>query len=96
MYQENIAGKNAIDLAFNKNSIFCISAFVESLLKMNETSQFNNCFDKAFLMMLRKGMDMKDLLQSSLIYPILWQNETIYHDSPELNIVAYNNDLEEL
>lgn len=32
MYQGDIAGSNAIDAAFEKNSIFCIKAFVSSLL----------------------------------------------------------------
>lgn len=32
MYQSDIGGYNAIDYAFKRNSIFCIKAFVETLL----------------------------------------------------------------
>ena len=32
MYQQDISGQNAIDNAFKKNAIFCIKAFVETLL----------------------------------------------------------------
>jgi len=36
MYQDNIIGVNAINNAFMKNSIFCIKAFVDSLLLLTE------------------------------------------------------------
>lgn len=45
MYQPNISGINAIDHAFQKNSIFCIKAFVDNLLNLKEDHQFRNCFD---------------------------------------------------
>jgi len=36
MYQHNISGINAIDNAFQKNSIFSIKAFVDSMLDLKE------------------------------------------------------------
>jgi len=36
MYQHDIVGNNAIDYAFQANAIFCIKAFVESLLILPE------------------------------------------------------------
>ena len=62
MYQEDISGKNAIDIAFEKNSIFSIKLFVDSLLQLTNENQFKNCFDKALLPMIMKGMDVKWLL----------------------------------
>ena len=49
MYQEDITGKNAIDNAFDKNSIFCIKLFVDSLLQLKNEVHFKNCFVKAIL-----------------------------------------------
>ena len=47
MYQTDIAGMNAIDYAFKKDSIFCIKSFVDSILKLSDAGkgQFRNCFD---------------------------------------------------
>ena len=57
---------NAIDYAFKRDSIFCIKAFVDSLLILSDKgeSQFRNCFDKALLLMISRGMDVKELVNS--------------------------------
>jgi hypothetical protein len=54
MYQSDISGQNVIDYAFKKNAIFCIKAFVETLLILSDEDSFANCFDKALLMMINK------------------------------------------
>jgi len=64
MYQTDVGGRNAIDHAFKKNAIFCIKAFVETLLILPEEVQFRNCFDKALLLMIKRGIDVKDLVSS--------------------------------
>ena len=72
MYQDNIAGSNAIDNAFDQNSIFCIKAFVHSLLHLTGDKQFRNNFDKGLVMMINKDMDVKELVNSYLFYPPIW------------------------
>ena len=69
MYQDDIIGVNAINNAFMKNSIFCIKAFVDSMLDLKEDKQFRNSFDQALLKMIRKGMNVKELCNSGLLYP---------------------------
>lgn len=54
MYQSDISGQNVIDYAFKKNAIFCIKAFVDTLLLLSDEESFANCFDKAILMMIGK------------------------------------------
>lgn len=41
-------------------------------------------------------MDVKDLVNSNLFYPKVWERYTIFSDQKELTIVPYNNDLEDL
>ena len=72
MYQDDISGQNVIDYAFKKNAIFCIKAFVDTLLVLTEEKQFRNCIDKALLMMINRGMDVKELVNSELFYPTIW------------------------
>lgn len=74
MYQNDIDGINAIDNAFANNSIFCIKAFVDNLLQLTDEMHFRNCFDKALIIMIRKGLDVKDLVNSTLFYPPIWTN----------------------
>lgn len=69
MYQPDISNKNAIDYAFQKNAIFCIKAFVDTLLILSDENQFRNCFDRALLLMIERGLDVKSLVNSSLFYP---------------------------
>ena len=64
MYQADISGNNVIDYAFKKGSIFCIKAFVETLLILTGEDKFRNCFDKAILLMISRGMDVKELVNS--------------------------------
>lgn len=69
MYQADISVQNAIDYAFHKNAIFCIKTFVETLLLLKDEEQFRGCFDKAILLMISRGIDVKDLARSSLFFP---------------------------
>ena len=66
MYQNDLSGKNAIDYAFKKESIFCIKNFVDSILKQSDEVEckFRNCFDQALLPMISRGMDVIELLNS--------------------------------
>lgn len=72
MYHEDLAGENAIDVAFRHSAIFCIRAFVDSVLQINEEAQFKNCFDKALLMMIKKGLDVTELVNSDLFFAPIW------------------------
>lgn len=96
MYQEDMSGKNAIDNAFEKNSIFCIKAFVDSLLQLTDEMQFKNCFDKALLLMINKGMDVKELVKSTILYPPLWTHHTVFSPDQNLKIQPYNNELDDI
>jgi hypothetical protein len=96
MYQEDMSGRNAIDNAFEKNSIFCIKAFVDSLLQLTEDMHFKNCFDKALLLMINKGMDVKDLVKSQILYPSLWNNHTVFSPDTDVCIQPYNNELDDI
>lgn len=53
---------------------------MDCLLKLTdgEDSQFDNCFDKAVLIMIQKRMDVKDLINSKLIYPPIWESRTFF------------------
>ena len=96
MYQKDIGGYNAIDEAFRKNSFFCIKAFVETSLIMTEEREFRNCFDKAMLPMIDKGMDVKELVNSDLLLVPLWKHLSLFSSCGETVFVAYNEDIEEL
>lgn len=73
MFQNDVAGLNAIDYAFKKNAILCIKSFVETLLILDvKQVSFRNCFDKAILMMINQGMEVKELINSELFYPTIW------------------------
>ena len=58
MFQRDIAGFNSVDYAFEHRQIFCLKAFVESLLKLPNEPSFRNCFNKALLFMIEKGIDV--------------------------------------
>lgn len=96
MYQADIASFNAIDYAFQKNAIFCIKAFVETLLILTGEHQFRNCFDKAILMMISRGMDVKELVNSPLFYAPIWTRYSLFSPNENPVIIGYNNDLEDL
>ena len=68
-----MSGKNAIDYAFEKNSIFCIKLFVDNLLQFKNDPHFENCFDRALIMMINKGMDVKELVDSNIFYTPIWK-----------------------
>mmetsp|Transcript_14473 Transcript_14473/g.22459 ORF Transcript_14473/g.22459 Transcript_14473/m.22459 type:complete len:174 (+) Transcript_14473:4791-5312(+) len=96
MYQDDIVGSNAIDNAFEMNSIFSIKAFVDNLLQLTEEVTFRNCFDQALILMIKKNLDVKKLVNSDLFYPPLWQNRTIFskHEAPAIR--SYRKSLEDL
>ena len=79
-----------------KNSIFCIKAFVDSLLTLKEDVKFRNCFDQALLLMIKKGIDVKELCNSGLFYPQIWKNYTLFSQIETPVVVPYNNDIEDL
>ena len=95
MYQQDISGQNAIDYAFEKNAIFCIKDFVETLLLTNEV-KFRNCFDKALLLMLARGMDVKELVNSQLFYPLIWTKYTLFSPNQESISIPYNGEIEDI
>lgn len=64
MYMSDIANNNAIDYAFKKDAIYCIGAFVDTLLFLSDESQFRNCFDHALLLMIERDLDVKELISS--------------------------------
>ena len=98
MYQKDISGQSVIDYAFDKKAIFCIKAFVETLLILSndEENQFRNCFDKAILLMIEKGMDVKELVNSELLFPQIWQGKSVFSAIQDARIVPYNGDLDDL
>ena len=96
MYQDDISGQNAIDNAFKRNSVFCIKAFVDNLLQFADDLKIRNCFDKVVLLMIKKGLDVKQLCNSSLLYPQIWTCHSIFSPCPKPIAVAYNYDLEDL
>ena len=81
MYQEDMSGESAIENAFKKNSIFSIKAFIDNLLDIQNdegSNSFRNCFDGALLLMIKKGMDVTDLCNSSLFYPSIWLDYKLF------------------
>jgi hypothetical protein len=96
MYQSDISGQNAIDEAFKKDAVFCIKAFVETLIILTDEVKFRNCFDKALLMMISKGMDVKELVSSELFFATIWKNLSLFSSVSEPVIIAYNDNVEDL
>ena len=96
MYQRDIKGRTAIDYAFSKNAIFCVKAFVETLMTLPKNSQFQNCFDKALIKMIEVGLDTKELMNSHMFYPEIWEDKTIFSRYKERKIISYNGDIEDL
>jgi len=41
-------------------------------------------------MMIRKNLDVKDLVSSDLFFPPIWENKTIFAEDPELQICPFN------
>ena len=95
MYQVDIGGMNAIDYAFNRNAIFSIKAFVETLLILTD-SKFRNCFDKAILMMINRGMEIKDLVNSELFYASIWTEMSLFSPNENVQLLAYSGEVDEL
>ena len=53
---------------------------MDSLLQLTGEEQFRNCFDKAVLMMVKKSMDVKELVNSSLFFAPAWSDQIIHSD----------------
>jgi hypothetical protein len=96
MYQEDLAGFNAIDVAFEHNAIFCIKAFVDSVLQINQEVHFRNCFDKALLLMIKKGLDVKALVNSKLFFAPIWSQYTLFSSTEKPVTKAANSSVAEL
>lgn len=91
-----MSGKNAIDIAFEVNSIFSIKLFVNRLLELDDQEKFKNCFDKALILMIAKKMNVNQLLNSNLLYPPIWENLTVFSDKIEKTFCGYNGTIENL
>jgi hypothetical protein len=65
-------------------------------MQLTDDSQFRNCFDRAVLLMIVKGMDVKELVNSDLFYPPIWKKSSIFSEQQKPKIIAYHNDLEDL
>ena len=98
MYQPDISGQNAIDYAFQRDSIFCIKSFVDSILKLSDDgeSQFRNCFDQALLLMISRGIDVIELVNSQLLYPSIWTTQTLFSTNENAIAMPYNKDVGDL
>ena len=46
--------------------------------------------------MIDKGVDAKELVNSNLFYASLWSQYTIFSDKEDIQVMPYNNDLEDL
>ena len=96
MYQTDISVCNAVDYAFFENAIFCIKAFVDTLLILKDEQQFRGQFDKVVMQMICRRMDIKDLVQSSLFYPEIWQHQSTFSQEEEPMILPYNGEFDDL
>jgi len=47
-------------------------------------------------MMISRDMDIKDLINSSLFYPQIWTQHSLYSPYIETEIFPYNNEVEDL
>ena len=71
MFQSDISGQSSIDIAINKTSMFSVKAFAESILKLKDVG-IRNCFEKAIIQLILKGMEVNDICQSNVLYPQIW------------------------
>jgi hypothetical protein len=46
--------------------------------------------------MIAKGMDVKELMSSDLLYPPIWTNQTIFSENLNLSICTYNGTIDNL
>jgi len=73
-----------------------LKAFVESLLKLPNEPSFRNCFNKALLFMIEKGINVQNLVTSELFFPTIWKKATVYSAKTEPSIQHYNGDINDL
>ena len=90
MFQDDIAGNNAIDIAFRMNSIYSIKAFVDSLLHLQDEITFRNYVDKALLMMISNGLDVINYVRSEIFFPQIWKKRIIYCKQQKPIAVPFN------
>jgi hypothetical protein len=96
MYQMDIDGNTAIDKAFRHNAIFCVKALGETILTLPDDDQFRSCFDKALVMMIQKGVDVKELVKSPLFFGSLWETKVIFSNDRTTRVAPYNGDADDL
>jgi len=46
--------------------------------------------------MISKGMDIKELVNSDLLFPPVWTKYTLFSEMQESSVCIYNNELEDL
>jgi len=85
-----------VDTAFQSGSIFCIKALVDSVLLLPNELSFRNCFDKAVLRLINKGLDVGDLVVSELFFPTIWKKHVIFSNQTSKETIAYNGVASEL
>ena len=93
MFQNDIAGSNPIDIAFKQNSIFCIKAFIDCLLHLTHEISFRNYVDKALLLMISRGLDVKKYINNVILFHPIWEKKTIYSKEEEAIIKPFNNSI---
>ena len=47
-------------------------------------------------MMMNKGINVCELVESDLFYPQIWTEKTIFSDNQDICIQSYNNDINDL
>ena len=58
MFQNNIEGMNPIDIALEKNAIFSIKAYSDTLLILKDENLFRDCINQAVLLLIKRGIDV--------------------------------------
>ena len=46
--------------------------------------------------MINRGMDIRELVNSQLFFPLIWQKYTLFATTKDSIILPYNNDIEDL
>ena len=96
MFQNDIEGMNPIDIALKKNAIFSIKAYSDTLLILKDENLFRDCIDQAVLLLIKRGIDVNQLLSSYVIYPEIWKSLTVYSTVDKITTAPFNGDIEDL
>ena len=75
--------------------MFSVKAFAESILKMKDVG-IRNCFEKAIIQLILKGMDVKEICQSNVLYPQIWTKQIVYIPTDKTRTMPYNGTFEDL